>query len=89
MAIEDWHEALAEDVGPDLRRTIKEAARLERCIQIRDVSKERDFGSALRVLENDECPRMVLCDWELSEQEGELAKSPASRRRLTFVPLNP
>jgi hypothetical protein len=32
---------------------------------------------------------MVLCDWELSEQEGELAKSPASRRRLTFVPLNP
>ena len=88
-SIEDWYEALAEDVRPDWRRIIKEAARVELRIQIRDVSTEPEFGSALSVLEDDECPRVVLCDWELSEQEGELAKSLARRRRVTFVPLNP
>jgi hypothetical protein len=86
---EDWHEALAEDVGPDWRRIIKEAACVERRIQIRAVSNEREFGAVLSVLENDECPDVVLCDWEFSEQEGELAQSLASRRRVTFVPLNP
>jgi hypothetical protein len=89
MAIEDWYEALAEDGAPDWRRIIKEAARVERLIQIRDVSNEREFGAALSVLENDECPRVVLCDWKFSEQEGELVKSLASRRGVTFVPLNP